>query len=433
MRPHGASNTSHMIIPKTIKIQGGSLPETPGVYLMKNAAGTVLYVGKAVNLKRRVQQYWTRPHGRHIEELVPQIVFIDYIKKPTAIEALILEANLIKLYHPKYNILQKDNKSFLYLVFTKEAFPRPLLVRGHDLPDDASKQYKAVFGPYTSGPSLRAALELLRKIFPWSVCTRGQARPCFYVHLKLCPGVCINAIDKKTYNKIIRDLMAFFRGRKEQLIKQYTREMKAAAKEERFEEATALRKNIFALEHIQDVAVIKRDEDERESVNASTESEGLGDVPVINMFGRIEGYDISHVSGTSSVGSMVVFENGAPAKNEYRKFKIKSVVGSNDVASLQEVLVRRFRNPWRKPDLILVDGGLPQVRAVQNVLDGLALSIPVVGMAKGAERKRNDLIFPVEDDVLGRACASHQRLLERVRDEAHRFAIAYHRKVRGKL
>ncbi|MDO8583703.1 MAG: GIY-YIG nuclease family protein [bacterium] len=421
-----------MAIPKTIKIQGKVLPETPGVYLMKDAAGKILYVGKAVNVERRVNQYWTRPHGMHIEELVPQIATIDYIQKPTAIEALILEANLIKLYKPKYNIMQKDNKSFLYLVFTKEAFPRPLLMRGHELPDDASKQFKAVFGPYTSGPSLRAALELLRRIFPWSVCTPGQTRPCFYVHLKLCPGVCINAVDKKTYNKTIRDLMAFFRGRKDQLIKQYIREMKAAAKEQRFEEATALRKKVFALEHIQDVAVIKRDEEDYEIWNMEHGTSDM-DGSVVNLFGRVEGYDISNISGTSSVGSMVVFENGAPAKNEYRKFRIKSVIGSNDVASLQEVLIRRFRNPWRKPDLILIDGGLPQVRAAQSVLDGLALNIPLIGIAKGAERKRNDLICPTEDEALRKACEPHQRLLEQVRDEAHRFAITYHRKVRGRI
>ncbi|HEU0051320.1 MAG TPA: GIY-YIG nuclease family protein [Patescibacteria group bacterium] len=416
-----------MSIPSVIKIKGGSLPETPGVYLMKNAEGKILYVGKAVNLKRRVAQYWERPHGAHIEEMVPFIREVDYIQKPTAIEALILEANLIKLYEPKYNIIQKDNSSFLYLVITKEDFPKPLLMRGHELPDDAAKKFKAVFGPYTSGPALRAALELVRNVFPWSTCEPGQKRPCFYVHLKQCPGVCVNAIEKKSYQKIIRDLMSFFRGQKEKIINQYKREMKQAAKELRFEEAANLRRKIFFLEHIQDVAIIKRDDEERrEHIPLSAE------VPAVNLFGRIEGYDISHISGTSSVASMVVFENGAPAKAEYRKFRIKTIVGSDDVGSLREVVERRMHCSWRKPDLLLIDGGLGQVRAVESVLTKLNLRIPVIGIAKGPERKRNDLICSPEHQELCALCARFQNLLERVRDEAHRFAISYHRTLRRK-
>lgn len=414
------------MIPSTIKLKNKPLPETPGVYLMKDARRKILYVGKAVSLKRRVAQYFTRPHGKHIEEMLLHLREIDFVETGTAIEALILEANLVAHYHPKYNILLQDDKTFLYLVITDEPFPKPLLIRGKDLQE--GKKYKKVFGPYTSGPSLRAALELVRKVFPWSTCEPGQKRPCFYVHLKQCPGVCSGLIDRKSYGKIIRDLIKFFEGKKEFLLRQYKREMKIATKQLKFEEASALKKKVYFLEHIQDVAILKR-EDDFYSPPPGGGARGGGS----GIFGRIEGYDISNISGTSSVGSMVVFENGATNKSEYRKFRIKMVKGSNDVASLQEVLFRRFRNTWRKPNVILIDGGLPQVQAAEHLLKSLNRHIPLIGIAKGSERKRNDLFFGSNtDEVFRMLCHEHHTLLEKVRDEAHRFAITYHRKLRGR-
>lgn len=411
------------MIPARVKIKNNELPDTPGVYLMKDAAGKVIYVGKATSLKRRVSSYFQRPHDARIQEMVSLIRRIDYIQKSTAIEALILEANLIKYYWSKYNVMQKDNKSFLYLVITKEDFPKPLLIRGTQLDEESPKKYKAVFGPYTSPRSLRAALDLLRKVFPWSTCESGQKRACFYVHLKQCPGVCINAADKRAYGKIIRDLIKFFEGKKDDLLKQYRHEMKIAAKKKRFEDAAEFRNKIAFLEHIRDVAVLKREDGDVDKIK-------MGEA-VVNLFGRIEGYDISNISGTSTVASMVVFENGAPAKAEYRKFRIKTVVGSNDVAALKEALMRRFRNPWRKPDLLLIDGGLPQVHAAEQVVHELDLGLPVVGIAKGPERKRNDLICSKNNLELCHLCEQYKELLEKIRDEAHRFAIKYHRKVRS--
>ncbi len=413
------------MLPDRISIQNGPLPDAPGVYLMKDANGTVIYVGKATSLKRRVRQHFERPHGANIEEMIGDVVKIAFIEKPTVLEALILEANLIKYYWPKYNILAKDNKSFLYLVITNEDFPKPLLVRGHELDENAGQKYKAIFGPYTSPRSLRAALDLVRKTFPWSTCTSGQKRPCFYTHLKQCPGVCVQAIEKKAYQKIIRDLIKFFEGKKDELLKQFKRDMRAAAKEKRYEDAAELRNKIFFLEHIQDVAILKREDNEVDRIKMGEAS--------VNLYGRIEGYDISNISGTASVASMVVFENGAPAKSEYRKFRIKTVRGSNDVASLQETLMRRFRHPWRKPDLLLIDGGLPQVRGVGQVIHQLALGIPIIGIAKGPDRKRNDLICEKVNLGLCALCEHHKDLLIAVRDEAHRFAVAYHRKLRGRI
>ncbi len=410
------------MIPAKVKIKNGELPDAPGVYLMKNAAGEVIYVGKATSLKRRVTSYFQKAHDARIAQMVREIRSIDYIQKPTAIEALILEANLIKYYFPPYNVKDKDNRSFLYLVITKEEYPKPLLIRGTELGDDASKRYKAVFGPYTSPRSLRAALDLIRKAIPWSTCEPGQKRPCFYYHLKQCPGVCIGAISKKDYAKIIRDLIRFFDGKKDILLKEYAKQMKLAAKAQRFEEAAELRNKIYFLEHIQDVAVMKREDEDVDKIRE-------GEAPV-NLFGRIEGYDISNISGTSTVASMVVFENGAPAKAEYRKFRIRTVKGSNDVASMKETLVRRFRNTWRKPDLILIDGGWPQVNAAKAVVQHFELGIPVVGLAKGPERKRDDLICDENNLEICTLCERHKDLLVAVRDEAHRFAITYHRKLR---
>ena len=237
--------------------------------------------------------------------------------------------------------------------------------------------------------------------------------------------MCIGAISKKDYAKIIRDLIKFFEGKKDVLLTQYKREMQAASKEKDFETAAELRDKIFFLEHIQDVAILKREDKDVDKIRE-------GEAPV-NVFGRIEGYDISNISGTSSVSSMVVFEDGAPAKAEYRKFRIKTVHGSNDVASIKETLMRRFRNPWRKPDLLLIDGGAPQVNAAIQVVRHFELGIPVVGLAKGPDRDKDELVCDHNNLEICKICERHKDLLVKVRDEAHRFAIAYHRKLRGKL
>lgn len=410
------------MIPSFISIKNNNLPDCPGVYLMKDVHGKVIYVGKAVSLRRRVRQHFERPHSPAIKEMTTQVASIDYVEKPTAIEALILEANLIKQYWPKYNIKDKDNKSFLYLAITKDPFPRPLLIRGNDLPEGSAKTFRALYGPYTSPNALRAALDLLRKSFPWSTCIPGQPRLCFYQHLGLCPGVCVNTIDRRAYQKIIRDLMAFFEGKKDRVLRRLQKEMLMLARTKQFEKATEVRNRLRSLEHIQDIAILKRECEDMDRI-------APGEMTV-NLFGRIEGYDVSNSSGTSTVASMVVFQNGAPAKAEYRRFRIKTVQGSNDVAAMKEVLMRRFRNAWPHPDLILMDGGLPQVHAAESVLHQLDLGIPVVGIAKGVKRKKNELICSRANRALCQACEERLDLLTYVRDEAHRFAIAYHRRVR---
>lgn len=418
-------NRQDMAVPRYIKIKNKKLPDEPGVYIMRDNNGEIIYVGKATSLKKRVMSYFTKAHDDKTARLVQEIKRIDYQITPSTLEALILEANLIKKYLPKFNVREKDDKSFLYLVITNGDFPRPQLIRGLELKKAGEKKFEAVFGPYLSARSLRAALDLIRKMIPYSTCEPGQKRPCFYYQIGKCPGVCVGEISKRDYAKIIRNLILFFQGNKKQVIQNLKKEMKRSSDKQQYEKAAKIRNQIKALEHIHDIALIKRDE--------PTPSLGLAGEKVINILGRVEGYDVSLIGGKFAVGSMVVFENGEPAKNEYRKFKIKTISGTNDVAMLKEVISRRFRNKWLHPDLILVDGGRGQVNAAIDVLKTFKLDIPVVGIAKGITRKKDVFIYDRQDPELKRIVTQFEEILIRVRDEAHRFAVKYHRQLRGKI
>ena len=410
-------------------------PETPGVYIMKDAAGRVLYVGKAGNLRRRVSSYFERPHDVRIETLVTKIAHIDFEQKDTALEALIREAELIKTIVPPFNVREKDDKSFLYFEITREKFPRVLLVRGSGVANEGRGGVKSSvgggvvqgkrFGPFTSASSAREALRILRRIFPWSTHDPDEIgkmkRPCFNYEIGLCPGTCVGAITHEDYIKNIDWLKLFFEGKKTRIIRALEKDMKAAAKKQEFERAESLRRQMFALQHIQDTALIS----DNEVLMARGAGTGVGRGGVVLKDGyRIEGYDISNISGMSAVGSMVVFTDGAPDKNEYRKFKIKSIFQPNDVGMLKEVLERRFaRTDWLMPDLVLIDGGLAQVNTARRVLLRAGIKIPIVGIAKGPRRDRNDIIGLVPKGV-------QKATLIKVRDEAHRFAIGYHKILR---
>ena len=385
------------------------LPQSPGVYLMKDTSGRLLYVGKAGNLRRRVSSYFSRAHDARIERLVGSIKTVDHRKTDTAIEALILEAELIKKYLPPFNVREKDDKSFLYMEITREKFPRIMLVRGKETPGGKR------FGPFTSAGGIREALRILRKIFPYNTHPADKIgrflRPCFDHEIGVCPGTCVGAITRDEYMKTVRRLKMFFEGKKKQVLRDMDREMKASAKRLEFEKAAKLKRSVFALNHIQDVALIN------DAETAASATKG-------SVF-RIEGYDVSNISGTSSVGSMVVFEDGRPNTNEYRKFRIRTIIGSDDVGMLREALTRRLHNDWPLPALILIDGGEGQVNAAKRVLDENGLAIPVVGLAKGAERKNNRPVGQIPPGI-------KEELLIKVRDEAHRFAISYHKNLRGR-
>ena len=388
---------------------------TPGVYLMKDVKGRILYVGKAGNLKRRVSSYFLRPHDYRIQKLASQIKKIDYEKTDTSIEALILESQLIKKYQPPYNVREKDDTSFLYVEITREQFPRVLLVRGK------SKAGGIRFGPFTSASNIRAALRILRKIFPYSTHgegTRkqglGARRPCFDYQIGLCPGTCVGAIGRKDYFKNIRNLKLLFEGRKVKILKNLKSEMTAASKNLEFEKAEKFKRQLFALQHIRDIALITEE-------GLGTKERELGI--------RIEGYDVSNISGTSAVGSMVVFRDDKPDKNEYRRFRIQSLREPNDVGMLKEMLRRRFRHTagdsWPLPHLILIDGGKGQVNAAKMVLLGKGLKIPVIGIAKGPTRKKNEFIGALPKGIKAETLVA-------VRNEAHRFTISYYRKLHRK-
>jgi len=386
---------------------------------MKNASGEILYVGKAGNLRRRVASYFSRAHDSRIEKLVSGIKKIDYKKTDTAIEALILEAELIKKYKPPFNVREKDDKSFLYVEITKDEFPRVLLARGK------SRAGGERFGPFTSASNIREAMRILRRIFQWSthqvaLSAKRQApsvRPCFDYEIGLCPGTCVGAISRKDYLKNINNLKLFLEGKKKKVLRNFEKEMNEAAEKLDFEKAEKLRRRIFALKHIQDVALIGGEEFPHSTFH-----------PPHSRY-RIEGYDISNISGTSAVGSMVVFKNGEPDKNEYRKFKIRTIFQPDDIGMLKEVLTRRLsRRPpvssWPLPDLILIDGGRGQVNVAKQVLGESSLKIPVVGIAKGPKRKKNEFLGLIPAEVT-------KETLIRVRDEAHRFAISYHKRLRS--
>lgn len=420
------------------------MPERPGVYLMRDARGSLLYIGKAANLRRRVQSYFTRPHEARIAKLVSRVRTIDHKTTETALEALILEAALIKKYQPPFNVQGKDDTSFLYVVFTRERFPRLIVTRGSELRRIPSFSKAAagrrgdIFGPFLQGGSVREALRILRRIFPWSTHSPGEVekayrsrrsphlltsdfdrleRGCFEYELGLCPGTCIGAADPREYAANIRHLKRIFQGKRSAILRELEREMKRAAQREEFEKAAIYRRQLFSLKHIQDIALLKEEDVLLPTINPRREP-------------RIEGYDVSNISGTSATGSMVVFRGDRPAKGEYRLFKIRSLETPNDVGMLREVLTRRFKRipaagGWPLPDLILIDGGKGQVNAARAVLKNAGFSVPIVGIAKGPTRKRTDVVGDIPRGV-------SLKTLVRVRDEAHRFARGYHVRIRNK-
>jgi excinuclease ABC subunit C len=402
------------MIPKTITIQNKTLPDKPGTYIYKDRQGRVIYVGKATSLKRRVSSYWAGAKDAKTTELLKHVRSIEYIVCGSVLEALVVEANLIRRWQPKYNILSRDDKSFLYLAFTKTDFPRPIMLRGYELAREPKSKYLATFGPYVHPASLRAALEILRRIFPFSNCEPGQKRPCFDFHIGKCPGVCVGTADKAEYNENIKELIRFFKGESAAIIKDAKKKMAVAATHEDYEAAAMYRNRIYSLTHVRDVSILTREAAPSEFVD---------------VFGRIEGYDISNIGGEYPVGSMIVFEDGEAKKSAYRIFHIKDVKGSNDTAMLAEVLARRVHHDeWKKPDIILIDGGRGQLNAVLPILKAAGWRMPVFGIAKGITRK-NDEIIPADpnDWELKRLIETQKRLFQQVRDEAHRFAISKYR------
>ncbi len=545
------------------------IPQKSGVYLMKDEKEQIIYVGKAVNLKNRVRQYFqnNRNHTPKVQTMVQHIKEFEYIITDNELEALLLECNLIKKHKPFYNILLKDGKTYPYIKITNEAYPRVFITRS------VEKDKAKYFGPITDGFAIKETIDTIQKLWPIRKCKKslpkeiGKERPCLNYHIGQCYAPCNNKITQQEYNKMITEIEQFLNGKHETIIKRIEKEMYEASENMEFEKAAILRDKLASVKNISekqkmantglgdcDVAAFVRAHNEglaqmffirggkmtgREqyslhSVENRTRSEvmtefikqfysGTAFIPkeiilqeeliaeekqlleqfltekrgskvifttpkkgekqklvdlawknamisfeqsgerikkeesrtvgamqeIQNALGlqykleRVEAYDISNTQGFESVGAMVVFENGKAKYSDYRKFKIKTVIGANDFASMKEMITRRMNhavkekkegkkeNFARLPDLILMDGGILQVRAAEEVLKEFDMNIAVCGMVKDDKHRTRGMIFN-EKEILMDTHTEGFKLLTRIQDEVHRFAIEYHRKLREK-
>ena len=395
-----------------------ALPETPGVYLMKDADGRTLYVGKAINLRKRVASYFqpARPHDPKTQIMVRQVADLEIIQTASEAEALLYEASLIKEHQPKYNVSFRDDKSYpLIKVTIQEEFPRIFIGRG--TPEPGVK----VIGPFANAALLRQAVAAIRRIFPFRTCRALPRRPCLDYYMGLCAAPCAGKIGREAYQAMLERVFRVLEGQKAEVLDELAQQMRAASDAQRYEEAAKLRDQVAALTEL---TVRPR---------RFLPSEALDDLRRLlqlpTLPRRIEGFDISNLYGQEAVGSLVTFVDGKPDKASYKRFKIRTVVGIDDYAMMQELVRRRFGEPWPAPDLVLIDGGKGHVAAAQQVVDELKVAIPLVGIAKEFEHlflpgRTEPLILPPTSKAL--------HLLQRVRDEAHRFAIGYHRHLRGR-
>jgi excinuclease ABC subunit C len=379
----------------TLINQAKKMPQKPGVYLFIGKNNRVLYVGRATSLRRRVLNYFQKKIDSRIEEMVNSAKRIKYFQTDTILDSVILEANLIKKYWPKYNIRERDDRSFMYIAITGKEYPKPLIVRARELKKITTGKNK-IFGPYQSLSTVTNALRIIRRIFPYSTCKPNFGKACFDYQIGLCPGACINEITPKDYRKNINNIILLLEGKKSKLLKKLKKENPEKAK---------------ALQHIQDVALISQEDAGQPNFN------------------RIEGYDISHLSGKETVGSMVVFINGMADKSEYRLFKIREAPVNDDLRALEEVLTRRFHHQeWHFPDLVMIDGGKPQIDFLSGVFEEHQINIPLVGISKFGNDK---LVFPAKTKKsLRELICVIKPILLKSREEAHRFALNFSRKKR---
>lgn len=446
-----------------------NLPDGPGVYFFRKKAQKTpdaemepetLYIGKATSLRDRVRSYFNddliQTRGRLLVDMVTQADTITFQETDSVLEAFILESELIKKYLPRYNTKEKDNKSFNYVVITKEEFPRVLVVRGRNLEqanqagptkqeqiDALGFEYTDVFGPFPFGAELREAMKLIRRIFPFrdkcvpfvsgvpaisnddsgAIINRGnmvsdgstifsadtnatalqKGKPCFNRSIGLCPGVCTGEISKEEYAVQISHIRNFFKGKKQVVVDELKKEMLALAKEQKFEEANEVKKTLGALAHIHDISMIKKDAEfghvgKRGSSNGAA---GKGAGSATNFTVRAEAYDIAHMSGKDMVGVMVVMHDGDFVKDQYKKFNIREIKASNDTGALKQVLERRFSHMgngdessnWPIPTHIVLDGGVAQLNVAEEVLSNFNIkNICLVAVTKDKTHKAKEIL-----------------------------------------
>ncbi len=438
------------------------MPDKPGVYFFLKGK-EILYIGKATSLKDRVKSYFGKDlietRGPLLVDLIFKADKIKWQRTDSVLEALILEAALIKKHQPKYNTKEKSDKSFNYVCITKELLPKVLVIRGSNLKNLSSQKFsqvlgspgpypgqtiqkslsREIFGPFPNSSQLREAMKIIRRIFPY-LDDKSKNYMEFYKQINLVPDL----DDKKMYLQNIKNLKLFFQGKKKDVVKNLKKEMAAFAKNKEFEKAGEIKRQLFALQHINDVALIKNNfADDRffdpvpffgrgtGNKAGPSDAKNLSSATLI----RIEAYDIAHMSGKNMVGVMVVVlvEDGLPAqagevaKNEYRKFKIRTQDAANDTGALKEVLERRFTHTeWPFPELIVVDGGIAQINTAKAVLNRFGLNMSVVSVLKDEHHKPKNILG--EKDIISKF--KKEILLSN--SEAHRFAITYHKKMRNK-
>lgn len=401
-----------------------TLPAAPGVYFHKGTDGKIIYVGKAAVLKNRVRQYFHKtPKDPKTEALVREIADTDWIVVDTEIDALFLESEMIKRYMPKWNILLRDDKTVSYVrIDMKSEVPYISFTR---TPQDDKATY---IGPFYGKTAVEKALRILRKIFPYYD-KPYDGKKTLHTDLGLTPGIEIGKTTPTEYKKNLRKLRLYLEGGRHKLMKDLEKQMQRAATAQKFEEAAELRSQLFGLRELQKKIVFS----DKEFLDISSDQALVELQRMLNLAEpprRIEGYDISHQSGTNVVGSMVVFTNGASDRSEYRKFKLRHQK-NDDAGNLREVVERRLRHTeWEYPNLVILDGGIPQLGAVQDLFS--AHNIPLIGRDKSGDHTRNAAVRIIVPDGEGFRPAllpgdSHvAKLIARIDEEAHRFAITYH-------
>jgi len=438
---------------KTVEQKLAELPKSPGVYFHKDKTGAIIYVGKAALLRNRARQYFQQSRTRDpkTEALVAEIADIDWMVVDSELEALFLEAELIRRYMPRYNILLRDDKALSYIRIDYDSdYPTVSTTRR---PLDDGARY---FGPYFSTQAVRQALKLLRRVFPFATKRSvGQKRATLHYHLGLDPGLEDGRTSLEDYRANLRKLIAIIQGRRKTIVKELEADMKRAAKAKDFEQAAKSRNQLFALQGLNKQVIFS----DKEFLDISKDHALNELVNLLSMDGfprRIEGYDISHMQGTDVVASMVVFTNGVSDKAQYRKFKTK-IDHNNDFYNMNETLKRRLsernRKAWGMPNLVLIDGGKGQLDAAIQARDEQGCArIPFIGLAKREEQivihktKSNVTLntlslnklggFSSESDDFILVNLPHNtnlvKLLQRIRDESHRFAVSYHSVLKAK-
>jgi len=393
------------------------LPKTSGVYFFYDKK-ELIYIGKAINIQSRVKNHFQQPSYRD-NLFIDRVNKIGFFETNSEIGALILEANLIKKYQPKFNVVWKDDKNYFYVAITKAE--RPMIYITHQKSEDAE-----YVGPFVEGTALKKTLRFLRRVFSYYTTKNHSKNKCTYCHLGLCPGP---NPDLDEYKKNIKKLILILQGKRSAVLNSLKQEMKSASKENKFEEAGKIRDRIYNLQQVMSHTRVLESKD----LVKSDLTKSLRGLLGLEKISRIECYDVSNIQGKQATGSMVVFINGLPDKSQYKKFKIKKENTPNDIAMLKETLERRFAHPeWKYPEVILIDGGISQLNVAITAKNQKveAKSIKVISIAK----RNKDLYIEGRKDFIPLKTLPREiyNLILQLDDEAHRFAITYHKKLRKK-